>query len=79
MPAVAQRSTTGKNYYRLVVSEGKLIGDQSIGNSQDMSALRCVMLRCDNLDEIKQAITNKITSLNLVRYRLMPYLAPDAI
>ena len=72
-------SSASENYYRLIISDGRLIGAQSVDNSQDMSALRCVMLRCDSLDEIKQAIINKITSLNLVWYRQMPYLALDAI
>jgi NADH oxidase (H2O2-forming) len=72
-------SSADENYYSLVISGGRLIGAQSIGNSQDMGALRCLMLRCDDLDEIRRAIYNKIAPLNLWRYRLMPYLAPYAV
>jgi NADH oxidase (H2O2-forming) len=72
-------SSRGRNYYHLVVAGGKLVGAQSIGNSRDMGALRCLMLRCDNLDEIRQAFSNKIAHLNLWRYKLSPYLAPNIV
>jgi NADH oxidase (H2O2-forming) len=70
-------SSSGKSYYRLVVSDGKLIGAQSIGDAQDMGALRCLMLRNDNLEEIKQAIGTKIAQMDLWHYRLSPYLTPN--
>ncbi|MFC1874110.1 NAD(P)/FAD-dependent oxidoreductase [Chloroflexota bacterium] len=51
---VIEKSAT-KDYYRLITANGKLVGAQSIGDSQDMGALRCSMLRCDDLNDIKQA------------------------
>ncbi len=66
--------SAGKNYYRLITASGKLVGAQSIGNSEDMGALRCSMLRCDDLSEIKRAFDEKSASLNPLHYRVVPYL-----
>lgn len=45
---------SGKNYHRFIISEGRLIGAQFIGDARrDMGALLCAMMRKDKLNEIK--------------------------
>lgn len=63
----------GKNYYRLVIAKGRLIGAQFIGGSRDMGVLLYVLARGDNLSEIKQVIGK---SLNPWYYRVARYIAP---
>jgi len=67
----------GKNYYRLIISERRLIGAQSIGDAQDMGALLCALIRRDNLSEIKRAIDKKTLPLNLLYYRAARCLGPN--
>lgn len=64
---------SGKNYYRLIVTKGRLIGAQFIGDAQDIGVLLYVMGRGDNLNEIRQVIGK---SLNPLYYRVSRYIAP---
>ncbi len=63
----------GKNYRRLIVARGRLIGAQFIGDFRDMGALLYLLVRKDNLNEIGQA-TGK--SLIPWHYRVARYIAP---
>ena len=64
---------SGKNYHRLIIAKGRLIGAQSIGDARDMGALLCILTRKDNLNEIKQVIGK---GLNPWYYRVARYIAP---
>jgi len=63
---------TSKNYYRLIISRGRLIGAQSIGDAQDMGVLLYVLIRKDDLNEIKRAIDAGSLPLNPSHYKVAP-------
>lgn len=67
----------GKNYYRLIISKGRLIGAQSLGDAQDMGALLCALIRRDDLNEIKRVINQRTLPLNPWHHRVARYLAPS--
>jgi len=67
----------GKNYYRLIIAQSRLIGAQSIGDAQDMGALLCALVRRDDLNEIKQAIDQRTLPLNPLYYRVARCLGPN--
>ncbi len=73
---VIERSIDSK-YYRLIISKGRLLGVQSIGDIKDMGALLCVLLGRNNLNEIKQVIDKKTLPVNPLYYRAARCLGSD--
>ncbi len=65
----------GKNYRRLVIAEGKLIGAQFIGDARDMGALLSLQVRKDNLSEFVKAAGRSESPWN---YRVARCIAPAA-
>jgi NAD(P)H-nitrite reductase large subunit len=66
--------SVGKNYYRLIVANGRLLGAQSIGDARDLGALLSVLLRKDNLNEVKQIVKRNLPPLNPLYYRTTRFL-----
>ncbi len=64
----------GDNYYRLIISQGHLIGAQSIGDAQDMGALLYVFLKRENLNKIKSLIKERTLPLNPRHHRVSRYI-----
>jgi hypothetical protein len=55
------------NYQRLILSQGRLIGAQAIGDTQDMGALLYALIRKDELKELKQLASGKPPLLLIYR------------
>jgi len=66
----------GKNYHRLSVAKGKLVGAQFIGDARDMGALLSILVKGESLSAIKQAISKTPTPLH---YRVAQYLASSRL
>ncbi len=72
---VVERSGT-RSYHRLVLSQGRLVGIQGIGDTWDIGALFYALLRKDNLAELKQfAGGGPILPLLLRDYGVTSYTA----
>lgn len=67
--------TYGSSYYRLTIVEDRLVGVQLITKTEDSGLLLSLMLRKDNLKELRDIITNqKLLSVKPWRYRVGHYL-----
>ncbi len=75
---VTERST-GSGYYRLIVSGGKIVGAQSIGDAQDMGALLYALIKRESLSKINQIIENKPLPVNPLYHRAARHLALQSI
>ena len=75
---VTERST-GNGYYRLIVSGGKIVGAQSIGNAQDMGALLYALIKRESLSKINQIIESKPLPFNPLYHRAARHLALQSI
>ncbi|MEK7354192.1 MAG: FAD-dependent oxidoreductase [Chloroflexota bacterium] len=69
----------GNGYYRLIVSGGKIVGAQSIGNARDMGALLYALIKRENLSKINQIIESKPLPVNPLYHRAARYLALQSI
>ena len=75
---VTERSAAN-GYYRFVVSQGRIVGAQSIGNAQDMGALLYALIKRESLSKINQIIENKPLPVNPLYHRAARYLALQSI
>lgn len=62
-----------KNYHRLISSNGRLVGAQFIGDTRDMGALLCLLLRGDDLNEMWQALDKILIPWH---YKVARFIAP---
>lgn len=69
----------GNNYYRLIISQGRIVGAQSLGNAQDMGALLYALIKRESLGKINQIIEGKPLPVNPLYHRAARNLALQAI
>ncbi|MFC1991908.1 NAD(P)/FAD-dependent oxidoreductase, partial [Chloroflexota bacterium] len=66
----------GNNYYRLVISKGRLVGAQSVGDAKDMGALLYTLIKGENLNKIQHTVEENPKPLNPLYHRVARYIAP---
>ncbi|MEE8414277.1 MAG: hypothetical protein V3R96_06970, partial [Dehalococcoidales bacterium] len=66
----------GNNYHRLVISKGRLVGAQSVGDAKDMGALLYALIKRENLNKIKHSIEENPKPLNPLYHRVARYITP---
>ena len=72
---VVEQSHNGRDYHRLVLKQGKIVGAQFVGDIEDMGAVLYSLIRKDRLSELKEFGSGRPTAATLLRdYRLSPFL-----
>ena len=69
----------GNNYYRMIVSNEKIVGAQSIGSAQDMGALLYALIKRENLSKINRIIEQRPLPMNPLYHRAARYLSLQTI
>jgi len=67
---------TGNNYHRLVISKGRLVGAQSVGDAKDMGALLYALIKREYLNKIMHSLEEMHQPLNPLYHRVARYITP---
>ena len=76
---VTERVARDGDYYRLIVSDGKIVGAQSLGNARDMGALLYALIKREPLAKINRIVEERPLPQNPLYHRAARYLSLQAI